>query len=51
MKKYIVMKNFYDVQADVSRWEGQEVELPDARAKQLKSGGYIKEASKTTKAK
>ena len=51
MKKYIVIKPYNDRITGEPRFEGMEIELTDARAKELKSGGYIKEASKTTKEK
>lgn len=51
VKKYEVIKNYTDRITGESRWIGMEVELTDARAKELREGGYIKTPSKTTKEK
>lgn len=51
MKKYEVIANYTDKITGESHWAGTEVELTDARAKELKSGGFVKEPSKTTKKK
>lgn len=51
MKKYIVIKSYNDKHTGETHLEGTQVELTDARAKELRSGKYIKEASKTTKEK
>lgn len=51
MKKYKVVKNYYDTAENLSRWEGMTIELEPEKAKRLIRGGFVEEVSKTPKDK
>lgn len=51
MKSYEVINSYNDKHTGETHLKGSRVELTDARAKELREGGYIKAVSKTTKEK